>query len=149
MIDPRRGGRRGLPPGRANRVLGVLVGRLGLPVRGVWMLEVPDRRTGLPRRVPVIPVTVGGRRHLVAPRGVTGWVRDAEAAGGVRLVRGRRWAPYRAERLTPEDAVPVIAVYHRRNRRLVGRFFALPAEPTAAEIARVADRHPVFALIPA
>lgn len=148
MIDPRRG-RRGIPAGALDRVLLVVVGRLGVPFRGVWVLEVAGRRTGAPRRVPVIPVSVDGRRHLVAPRGETGWVRNLEAAGTCRLLRGARRVPCAAERLAPDRAAPVIAAYHAANRRLTGRFFALPDHPSAEEVAGVADRHPVFLLRPA
>lgn len=148
MIDPRRS-RRGVPAGALDRLLLVVVGRLGVPFRGVWVLEVAGRRTRVRRRVPVIPVTVDGRRHLVAPRGETGWVRNLEAAGTCRLVRGTRRTPWTAERLGPGEAAPVIGAYHAANRRLTGRFFALPDRPSPDDVARVADRHPVFLLRPA
>jgi len=146
VIDPRRGGRRGVPRGALDGVLRVLVGRLGLPLRGVWILETRGRRTGLPRRVPVIPSGRGGVRHLVAPRGETAWVRNLRAHGRGDLRRGlRRW-PFRCVEVHGEERLPVLEEYIRRNRRLTGRFFDLPETFGREDVARIADRHPVFRL---
>lgn len=47
----------------------------------VLTLTVAGRRSGRPRRVPVIPIEVEGRRHLVAPYGESEWVRNVRACG--------------------------------------------------------------------
>jgi hypothetical protein len=49
--------------------------------RGVVTLTVVGRRTGEPRKVPVIPVEVGQGRYLVSPYGESDWVRNLRAAG--------------------------------------------------------------------
>ena len=149
MIDPRRGGRRGMPRGSADRMLAVVVGRLGVPFAGVWMLDVRGRRTGRVRRIPVIPRGAGGTRHLVAPRGTTGWVRDLRAEPRGALRRGRRTWAFRAEELRGEDRIPVLADYVAATRRFTARFFDVPHPATEADIRRIADRHPVFRLTPA
>src|SRR5215475_12385999 len=70
-----------------NRVFGHVVG-LGL-LRDYYLLEVRGRRTGRFYSTPVNVVAVTGKRFLVAPRGHTQWVRNAEAAGEVSLKQGR------------------------------------------------------------
>ena len=52
-----------------------------LNARGVATLTLAGRRTGETREVPVIPVEVGGSRHLVPPNGGSDWVRNLRAAG--------------------------------------------------------------------
>jgi hypothetical protein len=49
----------------ANRVVRALT-RLGLPLGTIHVLTVPGRRTGEPRPTPVSPLTVDGRRYVVA-----------------------------------------------------------------------------------
>lgn len=144
MIDPRRGGRRGIPRGALDAALRLLVGRLGIPVRGVWILETRGRRTGLRRRVPVIPVGAGPVRHLVAPRGETAWVRNLRADGRGDLRRGMRRWPFAAVEVDGEERVTVLGDYVRANRRLSGRFFAVGPDAGPEELAAVARRHPVF-----
>jgi deazaflavin-dependent oxidoreductase (nitroreductase family) len=146
VIDPRRGGRRGVPRGALDGLLGFVVGRLGVPVRGVWQLETRGRRSGRPRRVPVIPLGRGPVRHLVAPRGQTAWARNLRADGRGSLRRGpRRW-PFRATEVHGEERVRVLEDYIRANRRLTGRFFEVGDPVRTEDVARIAQRHPVFRL---
>ena len=51
-----------------NRLIGWLT-RRGLSVWGSRVLEVPGRKTGEPRRVPVNLLTFNGGEYLVSPRG--------------------------------------------------------------------------------
>ena len=62
------------PPGFTRHVVNPVVSRLR--TGGVEELTVTGRRTGQPRRVPVIPVQVGTHRYLVAPFGESGWVQN-------------------------------------------------------------------------
>lgn len=134
-----------LRAGGANRLLLVLVGRLGLPLAGVWVLRTRGRRTGRVHEVPVIPVRVAGAEHLVAPRGTTDWVRNLRAGGG-ELRRGRTVRAVTAVPLDEAGRVPVIAAYVTANRRRNGRFFDLPERFTEADVRRIAARHPVLRL---
>jgi len=136
----------GLRAGAADRVLLLLVGRLGLPLAGVWVLRTRGRRTGRVHQVPVIPLTLDGVRYLVAPRGATDWMRNLLAAGGGELRRGRRRRHVPARPVTGEDRVPVLAAYIRANRRRNGRFFDVPEVFTDRDVRRIADRHPVARL---
>lgn len=64
-----------------NKTVGVLVG-LGIGLRHNYLVEVPGRRTGRLYSTPI------DWSLLVAPRGRTAWVRNAESAGEVVLKKG-------------------------------------------------------------
>src|ERR1700737_471521 len=70
-----------------NRALGFLVG-LGIGPGYMQLLQVPGGKTGRVYSTPVNLLHVGGKLYLVAPRGRTQWVRNAEAAGEIVLKRG-------------------------------------------------------------
>ena len=72
-----------------NRLLGFLVG-LGVGPSHIHLLEVRGRKTGKLYMTPVDLLPLNGKRYLVAPRGRTQWVRNAEAAGEIVLKRGRK-----------------------------------------------------------
>lgn len=67
-----------------NKAFGILVG-LGLGLRHNYLVEVRGRKTDRIYSTPIDLLEVEGRRFLVAPRGRTQWVRNAEAAGEVTL----------------------------------------------------------------
>ena len=136
----------GLRAGTADRALRLLVGRLGIPVAGVWILRTSGRRSGRVHEVPVIPVALDGGEHLVAPRGSTDWMRNLVAAGHGELRRGRTRRAVSAEPLGEEERVPVLCAYITANRRLNGRFFDVPGEATTDDVRRIARRHPVVRL---
>ncbi len=73
----------------ANRVVRALT-RFGLPLGTIHVLTVPGRRTGEPRATPVSPLTVGGRRYVVAALPQGDWARNIRAAGRGELAQGRR-----------------------------------------------------------
>lgn len=136
----------GLRAGAANRVLGLAVGRLGLPVAGVWILRTRGRRTGRVHDVPVVPVVLDGERYLVAPRGATDWMRNLNAAGAGELRRGRTAVAVTPEPVEGGERVAVLAAYVRAHRRRIGGFFEIRSEVTAEAVTRIADRHPVVRL---
>ncbi len=122
--------------------------RLGVSVWGSRVLEVKGRRSGEPRRVPVNLLELDGRRYLVSARGEGEWVRNVRAAQGeLDLLVGRRREHLSAVELSGADAVPVLRAYLRRWKAEVGAFFdGLGADASDAELAAIAERHPVFAL---
>src|SRR5207253_6928782 len=71
-----------------NRIYGLLVG-LGLGFSYNYLLEVRGRKSGRTYSTPIDLLELNGKRYLVAPRGRTQWVRNAEAAGEVTLKKGR------------------------------------------------------------
>lgn len=144
MPNYRRPGR----PTRAfNRVVTVFT-RLGISVLGSRVLETQGRKSGLPRRTPVNLLVLDGTSYLVSPRGRSEWVRNVRAAGGrLALLLGRRRTEYVATELTGDDRVPVLRAYLRRWSFEVGVFFdGVDARSSDAELAAIADDHPVFVL---
>src|ERR1017187_4386299 len=80
------------PPGLTRWLANPLAMRLN--ARGVATLTLAGRRTGEARKVPVIPVEVGGSRYLVSPYGESDWVRNLRSEGRRVGKEGRsRWAP--------------------------------------------------------
>jgi deazaflavin-dependent oxidoreductase (nitroreductase family) len=141
--------RRYLAPGwftRAvfNRVVRGLT-RLGISVWGSRELRVRGRTTGAWRSTPVNLLTVDGESYLVAPRGVTQWVRNLRAAGSGELRVGRRVQPFTAEEL-PDAAKPaILRAYLRRWKFEIGAFFAgVGPDSAEAELAAIAPGYPVF-----
>ena len=133
-----------------NRVVGWLT-RRGLSVWGSRVLEVPGRRTGQPRQVPVNLLTLGGVDHLVSPRGEGEWVRNVRANGGrLDLLLGRRRTHHVAHEVADAEKVDVLRAYLRRWSFEVGQFFdGVDADsPDDVLLARAA-LHPVFRLAPA
>ena len=119
----------------ANGIVGRLV-RAGVPLFGARWLEVPGRRSGVPRGVVVNPLVLDGRTYLYSPRGTTQWVRNLRASGTATLA-GR---PVRAVRVDEAARAGIQAAYLRRwgwqVRTIVG------PNPDPAD-------HPVFELVPA
>jgi deazaflavin-dependent oxidoreductase (nitroreductase family) len=130
-----------------NRTVAALT-RLGLSVWGSRVLEVPGRRSGEPRRVPVNLLTHDGRQYLVSARGHGEWVRNVRANGGsLDLLLGRRRSHYTAAELADDDKVEVLRAYLRRWKAEVGVFFdGVDADSTDAAIRSIAPNHPVFVL---
>lgn len=132
-----------------NRIVRRLT-RLGLSVRGSRELRVRGRVTGEWRSTPVNLLTVEGRQYLVAPRGVTQWVRNVRAAGGGELRLGRRVEAFRAEELADADKAAVLRPYLRLWKAETGVFFdGLDADATDAELVAAGPKHPVFRILPA
>jgi deazaflavin-dependent oxidoreductase (nitroreductase family) len=119
--------------------------RLGV-VPGTYLLTVRGRKTGMPHSNPVTLVDGDeGRRWLVAPYGVVGWVRNARAARRVTLTRRGHAVEYTLREVSPDEAGPVLKRYVSLAKVTRPYFSAHPDAP-AAEFAAEADRHPVFEL---
>lgn len=98
-----------------NRVV-VALGRVGVALGPVHVLTLPGRRTGEPRPAPVTPITVDGRRFVIAALPGADWARNARAAGRGELSRGRR-----------RETVTVHEVADPELRRSVMRAFPVQA----------------------
>jgi deazaflavin-dependent oxidoreductase (nitroreductase family) len=82
--------------------------RAGLSVWGSRELGVQGRTSGEWRRTPVNVLTVDDQRYLVAPRGVTQWVRNLRVARRGELRVGRRREPFHAVELPDADKPPIL-----------------------------------------
>ncbi len=130
-----------------NHLFGLLAG-LGLAPSYIQLLQVKGRKSGKLYSTAVNLVEFGGKQFLVAPRGRTQWVRNAEAAGEVTLKRGasRR---VRLRALDDSDKPPVLQVYLTNYKSAVARFFPIPPDSPLEAFAAIAEGYPVFELTPA
>jgi len=130
-----------------NRLVAGLTHR-GVSIWGSRVLETRGRTSGQPRQTPVNLLTVDGRRYLVAPRGEAQWVRNVRADGGrLVLILGRTRQRQVAVEVPVEDREPILRAYLTRWKAEVGVFFdGVGPDSSAAELARIAPRHPVFLL---
>lgn len=129
-----------------NRVFGFLVG-LGLGFSYNYLLQVRGRKSGKIYSTPIDLLEIAGKRYLVAPRGRTQWVRNAEAAGEVTLKRGRTRQQFRLRALAPEEKLPVLQAYLNSFKREVQRYFPVPAGSPAEAFRSVVQAYPAFELI--
>ena len=131
-----------------NRAFGFLVG-LGIGPDYMRLLQVRGRKTGRIYSSPVNLLEVGGKPILVAPRGRTQWVRNAEAAGEITLKRGRAQKKYRLRALPDGDKPEILKLYLEKYKSAVQRYFPVPAGSPAEHFRRIAESYPVFELISA
>jgi F420H(2)-dependent quinone reductase len=102
-----------------NQAFGWLL-RFGIGLSHNYLLEVRGRKSGRLYSTPVDVLDMSGRQFLVCGRGQSQWVRNAQVAGRVMLVRGGK----RTE-------------------------FAVPAGSPVADFESIAQRYPVFELVAA
>jgi deazaflavin-dependent oxidoreductase (nitroreductase family) len=111
--------------------------RFGLA--GAETATVTGRKTGEPRSVPVIPVTVDGQLYMVSTRGEAEWVRNLRATPTVLITKKGRAQSYSAVEIPAEARGSVIAAYRAKAGREVNQYWK--KIPDAAD-------HPVFRLTP-
>jgi deazaflavin-dependent oxidoreductase (nitroreductase family) len=122
-----------------------LLTRAGVSVWGSRELRVRGRTSGEWRTTPVNLLTYDGDHYLVAPRGVTQWVRNLRAVGEGELRVGRRAEPFRATELPDEEKPPILRAYLKRWKAEVGIFFAgVGADSSEDELRRISSDHPIF-----
>lgn len=86
-----------------------------------------------------------GHDYLVAPRGLTQWVRNLRVAKSGELHVGRRVEPFTSVELADDDKADILRAYLKRWKMEVGVFFdGVSADSPDAELARIAPNHPVF-----
>jgi deazaflavin-dependent oxidoreductase (nitroreductase family) len=138
-------------PGRATEMLNFVVAgltRLGVSVWGSRVLAVRGRASGQWRTTPVNLLTVDGERYLVAPRGVTQWVRNLRAAGGGELRVGSRTEAFTAVEPADDDKPAVLRPYLQRWKFEIGVFFdGVDASASDETLRGIAPGYPVFRLV--
>lgn len=123
--------------------------RAGLSVWGSRVLRVRGRTSGEWRETPVNLLTYEGSRYLVAPRGVTQWVRNLRVAGEGELKLGRHVERFRATEIADQAKVDILRAYLRRWKAEVGVFFeGVGAGSPEDDVKRIAPNHPVFLIEP-
>jgi deazaflavin-dependent oxidoreductase (nitroreductase family) len=131
----------------ANSVFQAMI-RLGIGANYRQILSVQGRGSGELRSTPVDVMDVGGDQWLVAPYGISNWVRNVRASGEVSLTRRHHTAKYRAEEVTGAAAVPVLRTYIRKVR-VTRPYFDVTAESSQEDLLASVLTHPVFRLTPA
>lgn len=131
-----------------NSAMGALV-RAGIGPTHMRVLEVRGRKTGKIHSLPVDLLDLDRGLFLVAPRGRTQWVRNAEAQGAVTLRRGKHSARYRLRALPDSEKPSILKAYLDRFHREVKRFFPVREGSPVEEFVSLAGRYPAFELEPA
>lgn len=131
-----------------NRAFGVLVG-LGLGLPHNYLVQVRGRKSGKIYSTPIDLLELNGKRFLVAPRGRTQWVRNAETAGEVMLKKGRMRQRYRIRAIPDSDKPEILQAYVDRFKTTVQRYFPVPAGSATLAFAEIAGNYPVFELLAA
>jgi deazaflavin-dependent oxidoreductase (nitroreductase family) len=130
-----------------NQVFGFVVG-LGLGFSYNYLLQVRGRKSGKIYSTPIDLLELGGKRFLVAARGRTQWVRNAEAAGEVALKKGRLRQSFRLRALSDQEKPEILKAYLDRFKGEVQRFFPVPAGSPAEAFRELVQSYPAFELIP-
>ncbi|GAC55889.1 hypothetical protein GOHSU_02_00320 [Gordonia hirsuta DSM 44140 = NBRC 16056] len=106
----------------------------GVGLAGARTLTVTGRSSGNAHRIPVNPLTVGERRYLVAPRGVTDWVRNVRIDPRGQLRRGRHTEDVVLSELGDDDhKLTVVADYLARWGWEVGSLLPAGLTPRSDE----------------
>jgi deazaflavin-dependent oxidoreductase (nitroreductase family) len=136
--------------------LGVVLTSVGLAPRDAVTLEVRGRRSGKPRRVPILRTPYRGEEYLVSLGGESDWVRNVRAAAGRAVMRRRRAYPVHLVEVPVADRAEVISEYLRRGAERSGPeaaakqaryYFGMNPRPTLDEIRGAADHYPVFRVV--
>jgi hypothetical protein len=129
-----------------NRVFGILVG-LGFGLQHNFLLQVRGRTSGRILTTPVNVLDTDGKRYLVAPRGRTQWVRNAEAAGEITLKKGSYRQSFRLQPIPDIEKPELLKLYLDRFATTVKRYFPLKAGSEVNAFRDVAPNYPVFELL--
>ena len=120
---------------------------LGISIRGSRELRVRGRTSGEWRSTPVNLLAIDGVQYLVAPRGVTQWVRNLRVATTGELQVGRRIQTFRAVEMANAAKPQILREYLRLWKAEVGVFFnGISADATDDELLAIAPGYPVFVI---
>jgi deazaflavin-dependent oxidoreductase (nitroreductase family) len=124
--------------------------KLGISVWGSRELRVRGRTSGEWRSNPVNLLTIDGTQYLVAPRGITQWVKNLRVAGDGELRVGKKVEPFTATELSDAEKPPILRAYLKRWKSEVGVFFdGVGPDASDDELLAIGPKHPVFRIAPA
>lgn len=130
-----------------NRTFGFLAS-IGAAPSFIYLLQVRGRKSGKIYSTAVNVMELDGKNYLVAPRGRTQWVRNAEAAGEVTLKRGRA-RRFRLRSLEDSEKPKVLKTYLTNYKSAVAKFFPIPPDADLSAFTPISAGYPVFELIEA
>jgi deazaflavin-dependent oxidoreductase (nitroreductase family) len=129
-----------------NRIMGYMAG-LGIGPSFIYLLQVKGRKSGKTFSTAVNLMDFGGRQLLVAPRGRTQWVRNAEAAGEITLKRGSKRLRFGFRPIADEQKPTILKEYLDRYQSAVRKFFPVSPGSPAEAFRPIAANYPVFELV--
>ena len=129
-----------------NRVFGFLVG-LGIGFPHNYLLQVRGRKSGRLYSTPVDLLELGSKQFLVAPRGRTQWVRNAEVAGEITLKKGATRRQFQLKPLSDAEKPEILKRYLDSFKREVQRYFPISAGSPPEAFRDLAPSYPAFELI--
>ena len=130
-----------------NRVFGFVVG-LGWGFSYNYLLQVRGRKSGKLYSTPIDLLEKNGTRYLVAPRGRTQWVRNAEAVGEIVLKKGKLMQRFRLRALSDQEKPEILKAYLDQFRKEVQTYFPVPAGSPVEAFRDLVQSYPAFELIP-
>jgi F420H(2)-dependent quinone reductase len=130
-----------------NRTFGFLAG-LGLAPSFIYLLEVRGRKSGKLYRSPVNLMELAGKKILVAPRGRTQWVRNAESSNEISLKRASYRQSFSLKPIPDSEKPPILKEYLDRYASALKKFFPIPPNSPIDAFRDIAPNYPVFELIP-
>lgn len=121
---------------------------VGFGGKGPVVLTVPGRKTGKPRSTPVTPMTVDGKRYVVAGLPGSDWAANARAAGEAKLQVGRHTEAVQMVEMPTEEARPLLRAFPVEVPTGVGfiKNAGLVTGPNPDEFEALAGRLAVFRL---
>ena len=147
MTDEREFRKANAPERFFNRAFGFLVG-LGLSPSYNYLLEVRGRKSGKLYSTPVNLHEFGGKQYLIAPRGRTQWVRNAEVSGEIVLKKRSERQKFRLRPLSDAEKPEILKSYLARYGSAVQRFFPVRPDAPLEAFEKIAPGYPAFELIP-
>ncbi len=130
-----------------NRIFGFVVG-LGWGFSYNYLLQVRGRKSGKLYSTPIDLLERNGKRYLVAPRGQTQWVRNAESAGEITLKKGKLRQKFRLRALSDQEKPEILKAYLDQFKKEVQRYFPVPAGSPGEAFRELVHSYPAFELIP-
>jgi deazaflavin-dependent oxidoreductase (nitroreductase family) len=130
-----------------NRVFGFVVG-LGWGFSYNYLLQVRGRKSGKLYSTPIDLLEKNGTRYLVAPRGRTQWVRNAEAVGEIVLKKGKLMQRFRLRALSDQEKPEILKAYLDQFRKEVQTYFPVPAGSPVEAFRDLVQSYPAFELVP-
>ena len=127
----------------------VALQRRGLVIGTMRLLSVPGRKSGELRTTPVSPLTVDGKRYVVAGMEGADWAKNARVAGWGILARGREGKRVALVELPVEERGAVLRQFPRKVPHGVWffeRLYGVSGDPD--EFAALATQCPVFEVTP-
>src|SRR6266568_1704928 len=110
----------------------VFVAGLGLGPSYIYLLEVRGRKSGKLYSTAVSLLELKDKKFLVAPRGRTQWVRNAEASGEITLKKRTR-SKFQLRPVQDSDKPEILKSYLSSYRGAVQRFFPIKPEAPLGE----------------